>query len=183
MSEHNGIDIIPDPDGSTLYLLIDRARETNNVYFLRAIQTADLLSVTEELYVVEAKDEDALSNEELLAIMLETLAALETQNVQHPQVQPTQNGSPILIILLALILLGGGGFLAFKFLSAKKKPLIEEDDEEPEDDKKPVEYVDLSDDEYSEEDKDEHKSEEEPVETDLNEDKDEKSGEKDSSFI
>jgi len=94
--------------GNYFYLIIDRAGDKENVYFLNLVDEADLLAIIE-------KDKKAVT----------TPAPVETKPEPTPTPEPTpepkkSNKGSMLIMLVLLAALGGGAFYYFKVLKPKQ---------------------------------------------------------------
>lgn len=96
-------------DESVFYLVIDRQRETENVYFLNAVTVADLMALAES------------SGEP---------AAPEPPPEPEPEPDPTQEPEPVpekkggagpLLLALAVVVIGGGAGWYFKIYRPKQQ--------------------------------------------------------------
>jgi len=107
------------PDENVFYLIIDRQRSTENVYFLNAVTEADLISLAE---ISEAATPEPV---------VETPAPVETV---EPEPEPEKSGGMGSILLVVLILLiGGGAGWYFKIYKPKQARAAMDDDEYVED--------------------------------------------------
>lgn len=104
------------PDENVFYLIIDRQRETENVYFLNAVTERDLLALAE-------KSED--TGENVSAIPDNTTPAV-TEPTPDPEPTPEpepeksgSNGGIIIVVLIALAA-GGAGYY-FKIYKPKQQ--------------------------------------------------------------
>lgn len=94
---------ITTPSENVFYLVIDRQRETENVYFLNAVTEADLLALAE---------------------MPEETVTPTPEPEPEPTVEPTpepettSNTGPLLLVL-AVVLIGGGAAFFFKVYRPK----------------------------------------------------------------
>lgn len=97
-------------NGNYFYLVIDRAGDKENVYFLNLVDEADLLALIEE--ETPQKQE------------VETVTEPTPEPTSEPEPQPEQknNTGGILIVLLIVGALGGGAFYYFRFM--KNKPQV-----------------------------------------------------------
>ncbi|KPU45081.1 hypothetical protein OXPF_15590 [Oxobacter pfennigii] len=122
---------ITTPDENIFYLIIDRAREDGNVYFLNAVTEDDLLSL--------AQKEDSGKNGES--------AVPTSESASEPEASPdsgetasgqNQSGgdSTLIFVLLAAVIAGGAGYY-FKIYKPKHQAA---DAEEPEYDENDEEY-------------------------------------------
>lgn len=146
---------IQTPDENVFYLVIDRQRTGENVYFLNAVTETDLLSLAK----TDAKPEAAKPQPE-------TEPTPETKPEQKPAPQPEQkqsgNGGMILLAL-AVAAIGGGAGWYFKIYRPKHGvPELDEDESE-------YEAGDTEDDGLPPWDEDEPEPEEETEETEERE--------------
>lgn len=96
------------PDENVFYLVIDRQRSTENVYFLNAVTEADLMSLAE---ISETAEPEPLET---------TPAPVETEEPE-PDPEPEKSGGMDSILLVVLILLiGGGAGWYFKIYKVKQ---------------------------------------------------------------
>jgi hypothetical protein len=124
-------------DGNVFYIIIDKSKDSDNVYFLNEVDTYDLKALlnTKSGDTVKVGENDNTLNEE------------ETSTDEKEQSQSSDSGNmnTYLIILIGAAVLGVIGFVAFKIkkggLGKKQKadiPMIDddfEDDEEINEDK------------------------------------------------
>ena len=95
-------------DESVFYLIIDRQRETENVYFLNAVTVADLMALAEP------------SPE----IVPEPLPEPEPEPTTEPEPEPEpekSGGAGTLLLVLAVLALGGGAGWYFKIYRPKQQ--------------------------------------------------------------
>lgn len=107
------------PDENVFYLVIDRQRSVENVYFLNAVTEADLLALAEmpEKTVTPAPEPDP-----------------DPAPTPEPDPQPEKSGGMGSILLVVLILLiGGGAGWYFKIYKPKQAGAAMGDDEYAED--------------------------------------------------
>lgn len=100
------------PDENVFYLIIDRQRETENVYFLNAVTERDLLALAE-------KSEDS----GVSAIPDNTTPAVtEPEPEPTPEPEPEKSGgsSGIIIVVLIALAAGGAGYY-FKIYKPKQQ--------------------------------------------------------------
>lgn len=99
------------PDENVFYLVIDRQRETENVYFLNAVTEKDLLALAEK------------SGEPVKPITAtpepETPPAPES--TPEPAPEPQKGGNAGLVVLVVLLILGGGAGWYFKIYRPKQQ--------------------------------------------------------------
>ena len=110
------------PDGTgtvVFYLVIDRQRTENNVYFLNAVTEKDLLALAEP-------DPEPNATEPV------TQPEPEPEPVTEPEPEPEKNtGFPIgnLLMIAAVLLVGGGAAYYFKVYRPKHEAAgLDEDD-------------------------------------------------------
>jgi hypothetical protein len=91
------------PNENVFYLVIDRQRETENVYFLNAVTEKDLLALAEQ-------SEDEAEN---VSAIPEPPAPTEPEPEPEPtpeaEPEPETGGNSGMAILLIVLALGGGG--------------------------------------------------------------------------
>ena len=126
---------ITTPDENIFYLIIDRQRETENVYFLNAVTEEDLLAL--------AQKKSGTSGESAVPTPAPTpQPEPEPEPIPTPEPAPEQpaekgNGAALIFILLAAAAVGGAGYY-FKILKPKQQAQepdeFDEDDMEFEDD-------------------------------------------------
>ena len=124
---------ITTPDENIFYLIIDRQRETENVYFLNAVTEEDLAAL--------AQKKSGTSGESAVPTPAPTPQP-EPEPTPAPEPEPEQpaekgNGGALIFILLAAAAAGGAGYY-FKILKPKQQAQepdeFDEDDMEFEDD-------------------------------------------------
>lgn len=94
-------------NGNYFYLVIDRAGDEENVYFLNLVDEADLLALIEE---------ETPQKEEVESI---TEPTPEPTSEPEPQPEQKNNTGGILVLLLIVGALGGGAFYYFRFMKNK----------------------------------------------------------------
>ncbi len=98
------------PDENVFYLVIDRQREQENVYFLDAVTERDLLSLAE-------KSGDTQDSENILPAPEPEKAPEATP---EPAPAPEQTGNTgMLLMVLAVVIIGGGAGYYFKIYRPK----------------------------------------------------------------
>ena len=101
------------PAENVFYLIIDRQRETENVYFLNAVTEADLMALAE---IPPAPDPVPVEPSPL-------------PPAPEPEPAPEKSGGMGMLLLVLLILLGGGGAgWYFKIYKPKQERADSEDD-------------------------------------------------------
>ena len=120
-------------NGNYFYLVIDRAGDKENVYFLNLVDEADLLALIEE---------ETPQKEEVEPI---TEPTPEPTSEPEPQPEQKNNTGGILVLLLIVGALGGGAFYYFRFMKNKaqvkgRSDLDEYDFDDDEDEDNDEEY-------------------------------------------
>ena len=117
------------------YLVIDKARENDNVYMLNLIDEQDLMALMAEQEGTQAADtSDGKGNDISLkpeAGITETPEPAETvpKEDEPVETEPQKNTSGITILLVFLLLGGGAGaYYYLKFVKGKKEDFKLEDD-------------------------------------------------------
>lgn len=107
-------------DGSVFYLVIDRQKSTENVYFLNAVTVADLMSLAESSGEVLVTTPEPEPDPE---------STTEPEPVAEPEPEPEAESSagPILLIM-AVALIGGGAAWYFKIYRPKHQASQPEED-------------------------------------------------------
>lgn len=103
---------ITTPSENVFYLVIDRQRETENVYFLNTVTEADLLALAE-------------MPEETVTPTPEPEPTVEP--TPEPEPEATSNTGPLLLGL-AVVLIGGGAAFFFKVYRPKHQQAAPEED-------------------------------------------------------
>lgn len=107
---------ITTPAENVFYLIIDRQRETENVYFLNAVTEADLLALA------ELPEETATPTPE------PTPDPEPEPDAEPVDEQPAkQNSAGMLLLVVAVVLIGGGAGYYFKIYRPKHQAPPEED--------------------------------------------------------
>ena len=101
------------PAENVFYLIIDRQRETENVYFLNAVTEADLLAL-------------AVIPEKPAPEVVEPAPAPTPE--PEPEPEPKKSGGGGMIIIVVLVLLGGGAGWYFKIYRPKQQQADTETD-------------------------------------------------------
>lgn len=107
------------PDENVFYLVIDRQRSAENVYFLNAVTEADLLALAEmpEKTVTPAPEPDP-----------------DPAPTPEPTSEPkTKSNTGMLLLVVAVVLIGGGAGWYFKIYKPKQAGAAMGDDEYAED--------------------------------------------------
>ena len=102
-------------NGNVFYIIIDRAGDTENVYFLNLVDEADLMRLLEEL------EEEPAETSPIFTPQPEPTP--DPEPATEPEPEPEKSGGGIGGILVVLLLLaagGGGAYYYFKILKPKK---------------------------------------------------------------
>ncbi len=104
------------PDGNTFYLIVDRQRDTDNVYLLNAVTENDLASL--------AKEGDGLSGGETETVPptptpAPTTPAPEPEPTPEPEPEKNDNSATLAFVGVAALVVGGAVYY-FKFVRPKK---------------------------------------------------------------
>ena len=112
------------PDGNVFYLILDRQRNTDNVYLLNAVTEDDLSSLAKP---GGGRSVSAVETQSLL----QEPAPPETAPEQAADSAPAQSGGSntglIVLIVIAVIAAGGAGYY-FKIVRPKKQGTVYDDD-------------------------------------------------------
>ena len=100
-------------DESVFYLVIDRQRETENVYFLNAVTVADLMALAEP-------------SPEAVPEPLPEPEPEPTTEPEEPEPEPEKSGGAgTLLLVLAVLAIGGGAGWYFKIYRPKHQKAAE----------------------------------------------------------
>lgn len=108
------------PSENVFYLVIDRQRSTENVYFLNAVTEADLLALAE----ITAEQEPVPTPE--------PTDPGPTPEEEQPEQPAKKSNTGLLVIVLVLAVVGGGAAYYFKVLRPKQHGQPEDDLDEAE---------------------------------------------------
>lgn len=103
-------------DGSVFYLVIDRQRSTENVYFLNAVTVADLLALAEG------------DGEPVVPV---TTPEPEPAQTAEPEPAPVEEekepggGAGMILLALAVVIIGGGAAFYFKVYRPKQQRAVD----------------------------------------------------------
>lgn len=92
------------PSENVFYLVIDRQRETENVYFLNAVTEQDLMALAE---VSEGTGETGASA--IPEPTPEPEPAPEPEPEPTPEPEPEKGGNMCMVVVVVLVVLAGGG--------------------------------------------------------------------------
>lgn len=109
------------PDENVFYLIIDRQREQDNVYFLNTVTEKDLLALAEKSSDPE-KSDPVVSTPEPES-KPDTTPAPETS--AKPE---SKSNTGMLLLVLAIVVIGGGAGYYFKIYRPKHRQADSEDD-------------------------------------------------------
>ena len=135
VTNENGIEFftITSANGNIFFLIIDRQREAENVYFLNAVTERDLLALAEE----SGEDWVNISTSPPIIPNVPDNTELESETEQEPvpDPEPENGGGMGTIIMLIILILGGGaaGYY-FKIYRPKQEANHMDDDFDFEDD-------------------------------------------------
>jgi len=121
------------PDEHIFYLIIDKQRGSENVYFLNAVTVADLLPLAQ----MPAPPQNGM-----IVTPPEPITDVEEPEIM-PEPEPEQSGgnTGVYIFILLVAVAGGGAGWYFKIYRPKQEQLINDNEFEPE--------LNQSDDDYS----------------------------------
>lgn len=112
------------PDENVFYLVIDRQRETENVYFLNAVTEKDLLALAEK------SGETDKSSEPMTSVTPEPTPKPEPEPEPAPTPEPEKGGGMGMMIFVVLaVLIGGGAAYYFKIYRPKQERAETADDD------------------------------------------------------
>ena len=104
-------------DESVFYLVIDRQRETENVYFLNAVTVADLMALAEP-------------SPEAVPEPLPEPEPEPTTEPEEPEPEPEKSGGAgTLLLVLAVLAIGGGAGWYFKIYRPKQQRAAEPEED------------------------------------------------------
>ena len=109
---------IKTPEENVFYLVIDRQRSTENVYFLNAVTEADLMALAE-------------IPEKPVPVPATTIEPTPTPEVETPETPPAQEkggNMGMMLFVIAVVLLGGAAGWYFKIYKPKQEKMGAEDD-------------------------------------------------------
>lgn len=139
-------------NGNVFYIIIDRSGDTDNVYFLNAVDEADLMALMEDEQKAEitavctctdkcelgAVDENcAVCSKNITKCIGKETVTEEKEKDKETKEEPKQSGSPLAGLIILALLGGGGAFYWFKIKNKKSSTKgttdlsdFEEDDED-----------------------------------------------------
>jgi len=114
---------ITTPDGHVFYLVIDRQRNTENVYFLNAVTVVDLMSLA-EIPVQPAPTP-------VMAEPVHVSNVPEPEPTPAPPSEPDNGNAGMIVLIVAVIVIGGGAGWYFKIYRPKQQGAGREEEYEP----------------------------------------------------
>lgn len=109
------------PDENVFYLVIDRQREQDNVYFLNAVTEKDLLALAE-------KSGDTPDSENILPTPKPENAPNATHGPEASAKPEPKSNTGMLLLVLAVVVISGGAGYYFKIYRPKHQQADSEDD-------------------------------------------------------
>lgn len=105
-------------DESVFYLVIDRQKSTENVYFLNAVTMADLMALAE-------------SSGATVPITSEPEPEPDPEPTPEPEPEPEAKGggAGMLLVVLAVVAIGGGAGWYFKIYRPKQQKAVEPEED------------------------------------------------------
>jgi hypothetical protein len=120
------------PDENVFYLVIDRQRETENVYFLDAVTEKDLLALAKQADgdTEESGVDSAVTSTAEPETTREVTATPEASEdtTEQTATETQDNNMGTLLLVLAVVLIGGGAGYYFKIYRPKHRGTESEDD-------------------------------------------------------
>ena len=117
---------ITTPDKNVFYLVIDRQRDGDNVYFLDAVTEKDLLALAQKSGDTGSSN-SSVSEPESKPDTTSTTQTPETTTAQKPTASHS-NSMGMLLLVLAVVVIGGGAGYYFKIYRPKHQKAESEDD-------------------------------------------------------
>lgn len=105
------------PSENVFYLIIDKQREQENVYFLNAVTGKDLLALAEKSEETEEPAEPATP-----------ATSVTPEPTPEPAPEPEKGGNGMMIVVVLVLLVGGGGGYYFKIYRPKHEQADQEED-------------------------------------------------------
>ena len=125
---------ITTPDKNVFYLVIDRQRDGNNVYFLNAVTEKDLLALAEKsgnssgTTASEGTTSAGTSSGSAQTTASGTTSQEGTETSAKSSSAPQSNNMGTLLLVLAVVVIGGGAGYYFKIYRPKHQKAEGEDD-------------------------------------------------------
>lgn len=118
-------------DGNYYYIIIDRSGDSENVYFLNAVDAADLMNLMSDEEKEQYTDAGTDTSQETeTPLIVEETPAEETpaeEETEASQASPLASSLPILIVFLVIGGLITGGYYLLKIKPGKKQGSVDED--------------------------------------------------------
>lgn len=121
------------PSENVFYLIIDKQREQENVYFLNAVTEKDLLALAEKTEEAEEPAEPATP-----------ATSVTPEPTPEPALEPEKGGNGMMIVVVLVLLAGGGAGYYFKVYRPKQERADNAEDD----------YSEYEDDPYAEQEDD-----------------------------
>ncbi|MBY9077764.1 DUF4366 domain-containing protein [Paenibacillus sp. HN-1] len=121
------------PSENVFYLIIDKQREQENVYFLNAVTEKDLLALAEKSEETEEPAEPATP-----------ATSVTPEPTLEPAPEPEKDGNGMMIVVVLVLLAGGGAGYYFKVYRPKQERANNAEDD----------YSEYEDDPYAEQEDD-----------------------------
>ncbi|EOH41586.1 DUF4366 domain-containing protein [Enterococcus faecium] len=121
------------PSENVFYLIIDKQREQENVYFLNAVTEKDLLALAEKFEEAEEPAEPAIP-----------ATSVTPEPTPEPAPEPEKGGNGMMIVVVLVLLAGGGAGYYFKIYRPKQEQADNAEDD----------YSEYEDDPYTEQEDD-----------------------------
>jgi len=124
---------ITTPDKNVFYLVIDRERDGDNVYFLNAVTEKDLLALAEKSGNSSAStgtntNAANSASSSTQATTTGTTSQPGTETTAKSSSTPQSNNRGMLLLVLAVVLIGGGAGYYFKIYRPKHQRADSEDE-------------------------------------------------------
>ncbi len=125
---------ITTPDKNVFYLVIDRQRDGDNVYFLNAVTEKDLLALAEKsggssgTTASESTTAAGTSSGSAQITASGTASQAGTEPSAKSSSAPQNNNMGMLLLVLAVVVIGGGAGYYFKIYRPKHQRAESEDD-------------------------------------------------------
>lgn len=105
-------------DEAVFYLVIDRQKSTENVYFLNAVTVADLLALAE-------------SSGTVVPVVPDPEPEPDPEPTPEPEPEPESKGggAGMLLVVLAVVSIGGGAGWYFKIYRPKQQKAVEPEED------------------------------------------------------
>ena len=118
---------ITTPDKNVFYLVIDRQKDSDNVYFLNAVTEKNLLALAEKSGSSSASASTTTASASSSSTPT-TTSQTGTETSAKPSSTPQSNNMGTLLLVLAVVLIGGGAGYYFKIYRPKHQRADSEDE-------------------------------------------------------